>query len=87
MKYPPLFLAVLICLAFPISMAAETSDLPKPTSRSITNLCGWTVRVDDRLLAGTNSQLGKAALGLLEAKLRDIQSVVGKERLKAVKHQ
>jgi hypothetical protein len=85
MKRLPFLLGVLNCLAFPvISLAAEIPDLPKPALRSVINFCGWTVRVDDRLLAGTNLLLGKAALGLLEAKLRDIHSVVGKERLKAL---
>ncbi len=86
MNRPPLLLNFLLCLAFPfISMAGGALDLPKPVSHSVTNLCGWTVRVDDRLLEGTNVLLGRTALGLLEAKLIDIDSVVGKERLSALK--
>jgi hypothetical protein len=64
---------------------AEPISLPRPTSRTLTNLCGWTVRVDDRLLVGTNVLLGQSSLRLLEAKLIDIQAVVGQERLKALK--
>jgi len=86
MKSRLLLLGFLTCLVFgPVAMAEATPELPKPASRSVTNLCGWTVRVDDRLLAGTNFLLGRAALGLLQAKLRDIDSVVGKERLKPLK--
>lgn len=86
MKIRPLLLGLLTCLVVQAAAMAEaTKDLPKPASRSVTNLCGWTVRVDDRLLTGTNVVLGKAALGLLEAKLRDIDSVVGRDRLKALK--
>ena len=86
MKSRPLLLGFLACLVVrAVAVAEATPDLPKPASRSVTNLCGWTVRVDDRLLTETNSPLGKAALGLLQAKLRDIDSVVGKDRLKALK--
>ncbi len=51
-------------------------DYPKPVSRSVRNIEGWTVRVDDRLLAPTNDVLGARALKLLEAKLADITYVV-----------
>jgi len=40
------------------------------------NLEGWTVRVDNRLLAAPNDDLGRRALKLLEAKLADITYVV-----------
>ena len=56
-------------------------DYPKPVSRSVRNIEGWTVRVDDRLLAPTNDVLGARALKLLEAKLADITYVVPEDKL------
>jgi hypothetical protein len=76
---------VCACALTAACVFAEPVSLPKPTSHTVTNICGWTVKVDDRLLTGTNLDLGQAALRLLEAKLNDIQSVVGKEPLKSLK--
>jgi hypothetical protein len=42
---------------------------------------GWTVRVDDRLLAPPNDALGTRALRFLESKLSDIKAVVAAEPL------
>jgi hypothetical protein len=56
-------------------------DYPKPVSRSVRNIEGWSVRVDDRLLAPTNGVLGARALKLLEAKLADIPYVVPEDKL------
>lgn len=72
-------LAVLLSLG--ICSAADAQDLPKPSSRTVTNICGWTVRVDDRLMTPEHSHLGQRALRLLEAKLCDIEYVVGEEPL------
>lgn len=65
--------------------AAEPADLPKPVSRTTRQLEGWTVRIDDRLLAGPNCDLGTRALKLLEAKLGDITFVVAEDRLEKLK--
>jgi len=56
-------------------------DPPKPTSRTIRDIEGWTVRIDDRLLVPPHDALGARALKLLEAKLADITLVVPAERL------
>jgi len=60
---------------------AEKPEPPKPGSRTNRSIEGWTVRVDDRLLRAPHDGLGTRALGLLEAKLRDITYVVAPERL------
>lgn len=61
--------------------AADAPEPPKPASHSIRNLEGWTVRVDDRLLAPPNDALGTRALRFLENKLADIKAVVAPEPL------
>jgi hypothetical protein len=59
------------------------AELPQPTSRSVRELEGWTIRVDDRLLGDTpDVALGTRALRFLEAKLVEIKAVVSAERLK-----
>ena len=47
---------------------------PQPTSRSVRELEGWTIRVDDRLLGDApDAALGTRALRFLEAKLVEIK--------------
>jgi hypothetical protein len=79
----------LFLLATPLptsrAAAAEVPDLPKPVSRTVTNVHGWTVLVDDRLLKGPSDGLGGRALELLDAKLNDIQYVVSSDRLEKLK--
>ncbi len=61
----------------------EEAKLPQPTSRSVRELEGWTLRVDDRLLGEMpDAALGTRALKFLEAKLVEIKAVVPAERLK-----
>jgi hypothetical protein len=47
-----------------------------PTSHTVRNLAGWSIRVDDRLLQPPGDALGVRALRVLEAKLNDIRMVV-----------
>lgn len=54
---------------------------PKPTSYTVRKLEGWSIRVDDRLLATPNDELGTRALRFLEAKLADIKVVVPADKL------
>jgi hypothetical protein len=87
MKLLPLWLLSLLALPLGFSRAAapESQDLPKPTSRTVKKLHGWTVRVDDRLFLAPNDVLGARALKLLEGKLSDIQYVVSEARLEKLK--
>ncbi len=66
-------------------MTAELQDLPKPVSRTVTNLHGWTVRIDDRLFKPPDDVLGARAMEMLAAKLSDIEYVVPKDRLEKLK--
>jgi len=75
---------LLICGGGSAVSGAEP-EYPKPVSRSVRNIEGWTVRVDDRLLAPTNEVLGAQALKLLEAKLADITYVVPKDTLRRLR--
>jgi len=74
-------LAILVCVLRTNPYAAEKPERPKPTSHTIRNIEGWTVRVDDRLLAPPHAAAGEQALKFLEAKLMDITYVVAKDRL------
>ena len=59
------------------------SELPQPTARTVRELEGWTIRVDDRLLGDApDAALGARTLRFLEAKLVDIKAVVPADRLK-----
>ena len=57
------------------------TDPAKPAAHSIRNIEGWTVRVDDRLLAPPKDVLGDHALRFLEYKLADIKAVMAPEPL------
>ncbi len=75
---------ILICAAAATVRGAEKDsppEPPKPTTRAVRNIEGWTVRVDDRLLQPPNEAIGKRSLQLLEAKLADIKTVVAPDRL------
>jgi hypothetical protein len=56
-------------------------DSSKPASHTPRQVEGWTVRVDDRLLAGSHEEEGRRALRFLESKLADIKAVVAPEPL------
>ena len=59
------------------------AEPPQPSSRTVRELEGWTLRVDDRLLGEMpDAALGTRALKFLEAKLVEIKAVVPAERLK-----
>jgi hypothetical protein len=61
--------------------AEEKPEPPKPASRTVRHIEGWTVRVDDRLLHGPDEATGARALKLLETQLATIKSVVAQDRL------
>ncbi len=72
-----LFLLSLMTFTTVGSFAAENSDESQPTSRTVQQLEGWTLRVDDRLLGDApDAALGQRALKFLEAKLVEIKAVV-----------
>ena len=80
-------LAIAAMLAFCPAVLAQLpkKEKPapaKPTSRTTRTIEGWTVRIDDRLLAAPNAELGTKALRFLEGKLADIKVVVPADRLK-----
>ncbi len=75
----PMRLFVLSLMTFTTagSFAAENLDESQPTSRTVQQLEGWTLRVDDRLLGDApDAALGQRALKFLEAKLVEIKAVV-----------
>jgi hypothetical protein len=75
MCYRPLLLVALLAALAP---AAEP---PKPTSHTKKDVEGWTVHVDDRLLAGADKELGDRALRLLANRLYDIKLVVPADKV------
>ncbi|MEY2410926.1 MAG: hypothetical protein QOF48_3596 [Verrucomicrobiota bacterium] len=58
---------------------------PKPVSHVTRDIEGWTVRVDERLLGGTNASLGERAVKLLTARLVGITAVVPEKSLRSLR--
>lgn len=54
----------------------------RPTSHTLRQIEGWSVRIDDRLLQAPQDGLGTRALRFLENKLADIRAVVPADRVK-----
>ena len=80
-------IAVLLLVPLITAFAADApkaeSKLPQPTSRSVHEIEGWKVRVDDRLTGDSpDAVTGTRALRFLEAKLVEIKAVVPPDRLK-----
>ena len=72
------------CLSGSCAMASERApkaERSKPTHHTERDVCGWTVRVDDRLLATNSSGLGQRALKLLEARLIVIAALMPEKPL------
>lgn len=65
--------------------AAEKNRLPPPVSWTSQNIEGWTVRVDDRLLAPPHVDLGEQALKMLSAKLVGLPYIVPAEPLEKLR--
>jgi hypothetical protein len=61
-------------ITFVCAQAAELSG--KPTAHTTRQIEGWTVRIDERLLHGSNAALGEQALKVLTARLVGIAVVV-----------
>lgn len=70
---------LLVLLTGNVSLLAE--ETPISVSRTERKIEGWTVRVDDRLLAPPNEELGARSLRFLEGKFSDIRAVVAAEPL------
>lgn len=54
---------------------AHLSERSKPVAHTVREIEGWTIRIDDRLLAPPADALGERALRFLESKLSDIRAV------------
>ena len=76
-----LTLAVMCAVASPHAGAQDQPEPAKPAHHVIRQIEGWTVRVDDRLLAVPHEALGVRALALLTAKLADIKLVMQPDRV------
>jgi hypothetical protein len=57
-------------------------ELPQPSTRSVIELEGWKIRLDDRLKEEANQELRQRALRFLEGKLAEIKLVVPAARIK-----
>ena len=57
----------------------------RPTAHTRRDVAGWTVHVDDRLLAGAKAELGRRALRLLEGQLSTIALVVPEAKVKRLR--
>jgi len=73
-----------------ISEPAEISEPTKPTSHTVRTIEGWTVNIDDRLLAEEHKELGDLALRLISNQLFQIAFLLPEskvEQLRTVKIQ
>jgi hypothetical protein len=66
-------------LALSTLHAAEPPALP--TAHQTRDIEGWTVHVDERLLAGAPAELGCGALALLGAKLADVATLLPADKV------
>ena len=71
------------CLLIAFVVVADTPA--KPKSHTPREILGWTVHVDDRLLAGDDVELGKLALRCLEGQLNNIALVLPTEKVKRLR--
>src|SRR3954454_10324627 len=74
-------LLLLAVFASTIAGGAEPEAPPLPTAHQPRPLEGWTIRVDERLLAGAEAATGERALKLLEARLMEIGLVMSADPL------
>ncbi len=73
----PLLAAALGVLFLPLAMADEPRPFVPTAQYDTRTVDGWTVRVNRRLLAdGDQADLGREALPLLEAKLREVSVAI-----------
>jgi hypothetical protein len=73
-----LMLCCIGCIA-----GGDAKDIPAtPAAHSLMTLEGWQVHVDERLINGADTELGKRAVRLLSDKLYEITLLMNPERLK-----
>lgn len=77
--------AVLGIVGAPGRSAAAAAPAPLPVSHTVTNLAGWTVRLDERLRAGAEAMLGREATDLLADRLNEIAAVMAPDRLERLR--
>jgi len=65
----------------PPSFAADEAGPTQPLSHMERNLEGWTVQIDNRLLAGDGAELGQKAIRLLESRLSEVKLLVPADKL------
>jgi hypothetical protein len=76
-----LFLTWLAVCAVSAAIAEDKPEPAKPASRTVRQIEGWTVRIDNRLLTGSDEVLGSRAIALLTAKLAEIRMSVNAARV------
>ncbi len=79
MRYTSILFLLAVLINSP--SAAVFADDPKPITREVRDVEGWSVRVDDRLLRGDQAELGVKALRVLAHKLDEIKLIMPKDRL------
>jgi hypothetical protein len=74
-------IVVLLSAARAFAAEVPAKVRPLPASHTTLRIEGWDVRVDDRLLRGTDAALGERAIKLLTARLVGIDVVVPEAKL------
>ncbi|MFZ4763897.1 MAG: anhydro-N-acetylmuramic acid kinase, partial [Roseimicrobium sp.] len=77
-------LSTILCLATLSALAQDRPKPEKPTGHAPRAIEGWSVRVDERLLAPAHEELGRRAIALLTAKLADIRLLMAHDRVAAL---
>ena len=84
MKYP-LTLLVLSFVVLSTALALGEEEPTKPTSHTVRTIEGWTVAIDDRLLAEENKELGDLALRLLANQLFQIAFLLPESKVEQLR--
>jgi hypothetical protein len=75
-------LTAAVLLAAPAARPAGKPEPPKPASHTARRVEGWTVRVDDRLLAAPGDGVGPRAVRSLEGKLADVRAAAPADKVR-----
>lgn len=71
---------VVVLMLMGVEAFAADKPSPKPTSHADRKIEGWTIKVDERLLAD-DSELGKSAIDLVTRRLADIKLALSAEKV------
>ena len=72
-------------LAVLFALSSVAADAPKPAAHTPRDIQGWTVHVDDRLLAGDDAELGRAAIACVDSQLHNVALILPADKVKRLR--